>query len=138
MAAYKTATGKDLALPTSAADYVAISKFMKASGGLPCGDAGPAWDPTAWSSRISLLAGGAYLDKIQGGLNSPAGLKALELYVDNIKNGAQQGALSATLDDTYRLMCDGKAFSMVTYWWMLPQLTIRRNVRTLPARSRSR
>jgi len=27
-------------------------------------------------------------------LKQPAGLKALELYVDNIKNGAQQGALS--------------------------------------------
>jgi hypothetical protein len=26
------------------------------------------------------------------------------------------------LDDTVRLMCSGKAFSMLTYWWMLPQL----------------
>jgi ABC-type glycerol-3-phosphate transport system substrate-binding protein len=124
-AAYKTATGKDLALPTSLADYVAISKFMKASGGV-AGAAmqGQRGDPNSMEfSNYLFSAGGAYLDKDRKVvLNSPEGLKALELYVDNIKNGAQQGALSATLDDTYRLMCDGKAFSMVTYWWMLPQL----------------
>ncbi|WP_151176972.1 extracellular solute-binding protein [Hypericibacter terrae] len=124
-AAYKTATGKDLALPTSLADYVALSKFMKASGGV-AGSAmqGQRGDPNSMEfSNYLFSAGGAYLDKDRKVvLNSPEGLKALELYVDNIKNGAQQGALSATLDDTYRLMCDGKAFSMVTYWWMLPQL----------------
>jgi ABC-type glycerol-3-phosphate transport system substrate-binding protein len=124
-AAYKTATGKDLALPTSLADYVALSKFMKASG-VAAGSAmqGQRGDPNSMEfSNYLFSAGGAYLDKDRKVvLNSPEGLKALELYVDNIKNGAQQGALSATLDDTYRLMCDGKAFSMVTYWWMLPQL----------------
>ena len=124
-AAYKSATGKDLALPTSLADYVALSKFMKANGGV-AGAAmqGQRGDPNSMEfSNYLFSAGGAYLDKDRKVvLNSPAGQKALELYVDNIKNGAQQGALSATLDDTYRLMCDGKAFSMVTYWWMLPQL----------------
>jgi ABC-type glycerol-3-phosphate transport system substrate-binding protein len=49
-------------------------------------------------------------------------VKALELYVDNIKNGGQKGALSANLDDARKLMCDGQAWSMVTYWWMLPQI----------------
>ncbi|MGH6941587.1 extracellular solute-binding protein [Hypericibacter sp.] len=124
-AAYKTATGKDLALPASLADYVALSKFMKATAGV-AGAAmqGQRGDPNSMEfSNYLFSAGGAYLDKDRKVvLNSPEGLKALELYVDNIKNGAQQGALSATLDDTYRLMCDGKAFSMVTYWWMLPQL----------------
>jgi ABC-type glycerol-3-phosphate transport system substrate-binding protein len=125
MSAYKAATGKDLALPTSLADYVAISKFMKANGGI-AGAAmqGQRGDPNSMEfSNYLFSAGGAYLDKDRKVvLNSPEGQKALELYVDNIQNGAQQGALSATLDDTYRLMCDGKAFSMVTYWWMLPQL----------------
>ncbi|GLV49225.1 hypothetical protein TJA_23270 [Thermus sp. LT1-2-5] len=40
----------------------------------------------------------------------------------NIRQGAQKGALNANLDDTFRVMCQGGAFSMITYWWMLPQL----------------
>lgn len=123
--AFKKETGKDLALPTALADYVALVKFIKKNGGV-AGAAmqGQRGDPNSMEfSNYLFSAGGAYLDKDRKVvLDSPAGLKALELYVDNIQNAAQQGALSATLDDTFRLMCDGKAFSMVTYWWMLPQL----------------
>lgn len=123
--AYKAATGKDLAVPATLADYVELSKFMKANAGV----AGAAMqaqrgDPNAMEfSNYLFSAGGDYLGpdgKVV--LDSPAGLDALKLYVDNVQNGAQQGALSATLDDTLRLMCSGKAFSMVTYWWMLPQI----------------
>lgn len=123
---YKAKTGKELALPATLADYVALSKFFKAQGGDVVGAAmqGQRGDPNAMEfSNYLFSSGGAYLDgsrKVV--LNSEAGLTALKLYADNIQNGAQQGALSATLDDTMRLMCAGKAFSMVTYWWMLPQL----------------
>ncbi len=124
-AAYKAKTGKELALPATLADYVALSKFFKENGPV-VGAAMQAQrgDPNAMEfSNYLYSAGGAYLDagrKVT--LDSPEGLKALELYADNVQSGAQQGALSATLDDTMRLMCAGKAFSMVTYWWMLPQL----------------
>jgi ABC-type glycerol-3-phosphate transport system substrate-binding protein len=124
-AAYKTATGKDLALPTTLADYVEISEFMNKNAGV----AGSAMqsqrgDPNSMEFSNYLFSnGGHYLDDSgKVALNSPEAVKALELYVDNLKNGAQKGALSATLDDTFRLMCDGKAWSMVTYWWMLPQV----------------
>jgi multiple sugar transport system substrate-binding protein len=124
-AAYKAKTGKDLVLPATLADYVEVSKFMKANAGV-AGAAmqGQRGDPNSMEfSNYLFSAGGAYLDKDRNvALNSPEGEKAVELYVDNIKNGAQKGALSATLDDTFRLMCDGKAWSMVTYWWMLPQV----------------
>jgi multiple sugar transport system substrate-binding protein len=123
--AYKAETGKDLAVPTTLADYVEMSKFMNANAGV----AGSAMqsqrgDPNSMEFSNYLFAnGGHYLDANRNVvLDSPEGVKALELYVDNIKNGAQKGALSATLDDTFRLMCDGKAWSMVTYWWMLPQV----------------
>ncbi|HVO04415.1 MAG TPA: extracellular solute-binding protein [Candidatus Cybelea sp.] len=123
--AYKQATGKDLAPPTSLAEYVEISKFMNKNAGV----AGSAMqsqrgDPNSMEFSNYLFAnGGKYLDDSgKVALNSPEAVKALELYVDNIQNGAQKGALSATLDDTFRLMCDGKAWSMVTYWWMLPQV----------------
>ena len=124
-AAYKKETGKDLALPETLEGYVQMAKFMKEKAGV-AGAAmqGQRGDPNSMEfSNYLFSAGGHYQDKSgKVVLDSPAGKKALELYVDNIKNAAQQGALSATLDDTFRLMCDGKACSMVTYWWMLPQL----------------
>ncbi|OLP54721.1 ABC transporter substrate-binding protein [Rhizobium rhizosphaerae] len=124
-AAYKQETGKDLALPQTLEDYVAIAKFMKAKAGVEgAAMQGQRGDPNAMEfSNYLFSAGGRYLnDDRTVALDSPEARKALDLYVDNIKNGAQQGALSATLDDTLRLMCSGKAFSMVTYWWMLPQI----------------
>ncbi|WP_448953759.1 extracellular solute-binding protein [Labrys neptuniae] len=124
-AAYKSATGKDLAVPTTLEDYVAISKFMKANAKV-AGAAmqGQRGDPNSMEfSNYLFSAGGAYRDAAgKANLNTPEARKALDLYVDNIQNGAQQGATSATLDDTMRLMCSGSAFSMVTYWWMLPQM----------------
>lgn len=125
-AEFKGKTGKELAVPTTLADYVEISKFFKARGGDVVGAAMQAQrgDPNAMEfSNYLFSADGTYLDSNRKvGLDSPAGLNALTLYAANVRDGAQQGALSATLDDTMRLMCAGKAFSMVTYWWMLPQL----------------
>ncbi|QIB34580.1 extracellular solute-binding protein [Ancylobacter pratisalsi] len=122
---YKAQTGKELAVPTTLADYVELSKFFKAkSDVVGAAMQGQRGDPNAMEfSNYLFSVGGAYLDadhKVV--LDSAEGLSALKLYADNIQNGAQQGALSATLDDTMRLMCAGDAFSMVTYWWMLPQL----------------
>lgn len=123
--AYKKKTGRDLAPPTTLAEYVEISKFMKASAGVSgAAMQGQRGDPNAMEfSNYLFSAGGAYVDAANKVvLDGPEGRKALDLYVANIRDGAQQGALSATLDDTQRLMCAGEAFSMVTYWWMLPQI----------------
>ena len=123
--AWKAENKDELQPPKTLADYVKLSKFMKAKAGI-AGAAmqGQRGDPNSMEfSNYLFSAGGRYLDasgKVV--LDSPEGKTAVDLYVDNIKNGAQQGALSATLDDTQRLMCDGKAFSMITYWWMLPQI----------------
>ncbi len=123
--AYKAAFNTELGLPKTLEEYVQISKFMKTNAGV-AGAAmqGQRGDPNSMEfSNYLFSAGGSYLGadgKVS--LNSAEGKKALDLYVDNIQNGAQQGALSATLDDTMRLMCSGGAFSMVTYWWMLPQI----------------
>lgn len=122
---YQSATNKALTLPQTLEDYVALIKFIKEKQGI-AGAAmqGQRGDPNSMEfSNYLFGAGGEYLDQNNKVvLNSPAGKKALGLYVDAIQHGAQAGALSATLDDTMRLMCSGKAFSMITYWWMLPQL----------------
>lgn len=131
-AKYKADTGKELAIPTTLADYVAMSKFMKQNAGVDgAAMQGQRGDPDSMEfSNYLFSAGGKYVGSDgKVALDSAAGKTALNLYVDNIKNGAQQGALSATLDDTLRLMCSGKAFSMITYWWMLPQVD---NQKTCP------
>lgn len=123
--AYKAKTGKELAAPATLADYVEIAKFMKAEGQLTgAAMQGQRGDPNAMEfSNYLFASGGDYLDAAgKVVLNSDAAATALGLYKDAINNAAQTGALSATLDDTLRLMCSGQAFSMVTYWWMLPQL----------------
>jgi ABC-type glycerol-3-phosphate transport system substrate-binding protein len=121
MAKYKT----ELKAPTTLADYVQVAKFMKENAGV-AGAAmqGQRGDPNSMEfSNYLFSAGGSYMDanrKVT--LDSPEARKALDLYTDAIQHAAQQGALSATLDDTMRLMCSGEAYSMVTYWWMLPQI----------------
>ncbi|RCW87084.1 extracellular solute-binding protein [Paracoccus lutimaris] len=124
-AKFEAATGKKLAPPATLDDYVAIAKFMKAEGGVNgAAMQGQRGDPNSMEfSNYLFAAGGDYLGADRAVvLNSDAGKHALTLYADMIKNAAQTGALSATLDDTMRLMCAGESFSMVTYWWMLPQL----------------
>jgi len=122
---YQAATQKPLVLPQTLEDYVTLAKFIKQKQAI-AGAAmqGQRGDPNSMEfSNYLFAAGGQYLDeKKQVVLNSLVGKQALTVYVDAIKNAAQDGALSATLDDTMRLMCSGKAFSMITYWWMLPQL----------------
>ncbi len=114
-----------LALPTTLDGYVSLIKFISKnsdmSGAAMQGQRG---DPNSMEfSNYLFASGGAYVNaEGKSALNGPAGHKAMSLYADAIKNAAQKGALSATLDDTVRLMCSGKAFSMLTYWWMLPQL----------------
>lgn len=123
--AWQAKYNKPLTLPTTLDDYVSLIKFIKEntdmSGAAMQGQRG---DPNSMEfSNYLFASGGAYLnDKGKSALNSPEGHKAMSLYADAIKNAAQTGALSATLDDTVRLMCSGKAFSMLAYWWMLPQL----------------
>jgi len=55
-------------------------------------------------------------------LDGPEGRQAMALYARNIQEAAPIGALNFNLDDTYRVMCQGQAWSFVTYWWMLPQV----------------
>jgi ABC-type glycerol-3-phosphate transport system substrate-binding protein len=123
--AYEAEFKKPLRLPATVAEYVQVSTFMKKHAGVE-GSAMQAGrgDPIVmeWSNYL-FSSGGAYYDKNwRAVVNSPAAIKATELYLAAVKNGAQQGALSANLDDAFRLMSQGRAFSMISYNWMLPQL----------------
>ncbi|MGE5553328.1 MAG: extracellular solute-binding protein [Betaproteobacteria bacterium] len=123
--AYEAEFKKPLRVPTTVEEYVRICRFMKKQAGI----AGAAMqagrgDPIVmeWSNYL-YSNGGQYYDKSwRAVVNSPAAVKATELYIDNVKHGAQEGALSANLDDSFRVMSQGLAFSMISYNWMLPQL----------------
>ena len=75
-----------------------------------------------WSNYLFTLGGDYYDEKWHPRINDEIGIKAAELYIDLLKNGAPPGAASFNLDDAFREMAQGKAFSMISYNWMIPQL----------------
>lgn len=114
-----------LALPRTLEGYLQVAGFMQKNAGVSgAAMQGQRGDPNFMEfSNYLFAAGGRYLDdQNRVTLNSPAGQKALQTYTQMIRNFAPRGALNFNLDDTFRVMCQGQAFSMVTYWWMLPQL----------------
>ncbi len=130
-AKFQAEYGRELALPKTLEEYVEVSLFMKKHAGVAGATMqGQRGDPNFMEfSNYLFGAGGDYADAHWNvTLDSPEGRKALSLYVKNIREAAQKGALNANLDDTYRVMCQGGSWSMVTYWWMLPQLDDPREV----------
>jgi ABC-type glycerol-3-phosphate transport system substrate-binding protein len=124
-AKYKEIKKKELTLPKTLDEYVDLAKFMKKYVGID-GSAMQAQrgDPIVmeWTNYLYAL-GGSYYDKNwKVTINDWRGIKATQLYIDCLKNAAPLGALSFNLDDAFRVMSQGKAFSYITYWWMLPQL----------------
>jgi ABC-type glycerol-3-phosphate transport system substrate-binding protein len=124
--AYKTQSGKDLALPTTVEEYVDTIKHVQALNwqGELYGAAmqGQQGDPIVMEFCNYLFSvGGDFYD---AGLTAPIindanGLKAAQLYIDAITNAAQQGAANANLDDVNALWSQGKAFSSASYLFIL-------------------
>ncbi len=123
---YRTDLMGGAAFPDTLEGFVKLISDMKADkdvvGAAMQGQRG---DPNSMEfSSYLFAAGGNYLDadgKVV--LNGEASKRALSLYVEAIQKAAQEGALNANLDDTGRLMCSGKAFSMISYWLMLAPLS---------------
>ncbi|WP_243031727.1 extracellular solute-binding protein [Thermus altitudinis] len=122
---FRAQHGRALTLPRTLEEYVETSLFMAKNAGVSgAAMQGQRGDPNFMEfSNYLFAAKGDYVDRNwRVTLASPQGEKALTLYVRNIRQAAPKGALNFNLDDTFRVMCQGQAFSMVTYWWMLPQL----------------
>lgn len=116
---------KPLKLPETVEEYVEVCKFMQEHSGV-AGSAMQAQrgDPIAmeWSNYLFSFGGDYYDKNWKSIINSPEAVKATELYIENVKHGAPHGAMSFNLDDAFRVMSQGRAFSMISYNWMLPQL----------------
>ncbi len=122
---YKEISGSDLAMPTSVEEYVAmISAAQQVDPGNLYGAAmqGMQGDPIVMEFCNYLYSvGGDFFteDMSAPAINDELGVKAAQLYVDAINNGAQPGAANADLNDTGALWRQGKALTAVSYLFLL-------------------
>jgi ABC-type glycerol-3-phosphate transport system substrate-binding protein len=122
--AYEAAAGSPLALRDSVESYVAMAKAVSASGVGLYGAAMQAQqvDPIVmeFCNFLYGLGGDFYnADMTEPTINGEVGVKAAELYADAVNNAAQPGAAGADLNDTMATYSQGKAFSMISYLFML-------------------
>ncbi|MFN8663541.1 MAG: extracellular solute-binding protein [Thermomicrobiales bacterium] len=122
--AYKAQTGKDLALPDSVEGYVEMAEAVSAMNNGVYGAAMQAQqvDPIVMEFCNFLYGlGGAFYnaDMTEPAINNEVGVKAAELYARCVNNAAQPGAAGADLNDTMATYSQGKAFSMISYMFML-------------------
>lgn len=122
---WKELYGYEMRIPTTVEEYVKLAAFMQKYAGV-YGSAMQAQrgDPIVmeWSNYLFSMGGDYYDENWRARINDEKGLKATELYIEALKTAAPPGALSFNLDDAFRVMSQGKAFSMITYNWMLAQL----------------
>jgi ABC-type glycerol-3-phosphate transport system substrate-binding protein len=123
-AAYKEQTGQDLALPESVEGYVDMAAAVSALDQGVYGAAMQAQqvDPIVMEFCNFLYGlGGSYYnaDMTAPAINDETGVKAAELYARCVNTGAQPGAAGADLNDTMATYSQGKAFSMISYMFML-------------------
>jgi multiple sugar transport system substrate-binding protein len=125
-AAYQEQTGTDLALPDSVESYVAMAEAVSALDQDIYGAAMQAQqvDPIVMEFCNFLYGlGGAYYnaDMTALAINDETGVKAAELYARCVNNAAQPGAAGADLNDTMATYSQGRAFSMISYMFMLSE-----------------
>lgn len=123
-AAYEEQTGEALALPDSVEGYVAMAEAVSALGQDIYGAAMQAQqvDPIVMEFCNFLYGlGGAYYnaEMTEPAINDETGVKAAELYARCVNNAAQPGAAGADLNDTMATYSQGRAFSMISYMFML-------------------
>ena len=122
--AYQEQTGTELALPDSVESYVAMAEAVSALDREIYGAAMQAQqvDPIVMEFCNFLYGlGGAYYnaDLTAPVINEEAGVKAAELYARCVNRAAQPGAAGADLNDTMATYSQGRAFSMISYMFML-------------------
>lgn len=122
--AYEGQTGSKLALPDSVERYVEMAEAVSAMDTGVYGAAMQAQqvDPIVMEFCNFLYGlGGAFYnaEMTAPAINGETGVKAAELYARCVNNAAQPGAAGADLNDTMATYSQGKAFSMISYMFML-------------------
>lgn len=124
---YQAEFGRELKLPDTLEEYVNISKFItKEKGSSMYGSVmmGLRPDPISVEWLNYLYSSGGEFFNADGSprVNDANGLKALSLYIDNMKNAAPKGAAGFGFDEAFNVFAQGNAASFVTYNWMLNKL----------------
>ncbi len=123
-AAYQEKTGEELTLPDSVEGYVDMAEAISGIAADLYGAAMQAQqvDPIVMEFCNFLYGlGGSYYteDMTAPAINDETGVKAAELYARCVNNAAQPGAAGADLNDTMATYSQGRAFSMISYMFML-------------------
>lgn len=124
---YEQKTGKEFKIPDNMDDYVEMCKYITSEKGETLAGAammGLRPDPIAmeWLNYLFSCGGDFYDEQGNITINSPEAVKALDLYVDNMKNSAPAGAPGFGFDEAYNVFAQGNAATYVTYNWMVPKL----------------
>lgn len=130
-AEYRERFGKELALPETLQEYVELAKFLTrdTDGDGRVDFYGAAMqglrpDPIAmeWLNYLYALGGDFFDEAGNIRINDAIAVEALTLYKEMITQAAPPGSTGFGFDEAYSVMAQGKAFSYITYNWMLPQL----------------
>lgn len=122
---FEAASGMELALPDRVEGYVELATAISAwKGEEMYGAAMTAQqvDPIVMEfCNFLYSAGGDYYDAdlTAPAINDETGVRAAQLYIDCVNNAAQPGAASANYDDSIAVYSQGRAFSSVSFMWML-------------------
>ena len=122
--AYQEQTGNELTLPDSVESYVAMAEAVSSLDQDIYGAAMQAQqvDPIVmeFCNFLYGLGGSYYNEEMTApAINDETGVKAAELYARCVNNAAQPGAAGADLNDTMATYSQGRAFSMISYMFML-------------------
>ncbi len=122
---FKAASGLDLVIPDSVEGYVELATAISEwKGDEMYGAAMTAQqvDPIVMEfCNFLYSSGGDYYNAelTEPTINNEVGVKAAQLYVDCVNKAAQPGAASANYDDSIAVYSQGRAFSSVSFSWMM-------------------
>ena len=123
-AAYQEKFGKEFAMPANLEEYVELCKFITEWDGTDMNGVvmqGLRPDPIVveWLNYLFSCGGDFYDEEGNPIINNEAGVKALDLYIDNMTNAAPNGAIGFGFDEAFNVFAQGGAASYITYNWML-------------------
>jgi len=118
--------GKVSEIPGSIPEYVELAKSLSDAdaGFYGASMMGLRPDPITmeWLNYLYSMGGLIYDADWNVVVSSPEGVEALTHYVDAMQNAAPAGAPAYGFDEAFSEVAQGKAFSFITFNWMLPQL----------------
>jgi ABC-type glycerol-3-phosphate transport system substrate-binding protein len=123
-ARYREEFGREIAVPETLDEYLQMCRFVYENTDLygSSMQAGRG-DPIVmeWSNYLFALGGDYYDQDWNVTVNNSTAIRAIEYYRENLKY-APRGALNFQLDDAFRVMSQGEAWSMISYNWMVAAL----------------